>query len=135
MGGLRVRWRTVAKAGAVLCAALFALRILPSLLAPGPPPPLRADIGLARLRPTTPACPAEGCGAHGATNRTLVGVSAAKALVRGPRLRPRAEPKPQAVGPPAPVSPPTPAPAGPPTQAPYSPPSPPGDGSMEFAPH
>src|SRR4051794_10283999 len=61
MGGLRVRWRTVARAAALVVLALIALRALPSLLGPGPPPPLATDIGLANLSRPRSGCPLAGC--------------------------------------------------------------------------
>jgi hypothetical protein len=53
MAGVRIRWRGVARAAAIVLVGLIALRLLPGLLRAPEPPPLGADVGLPRSRPVT----------------------------------------------------------------------------------
>src|ERR1700720_4072772 len=101
MGSLRVRWRAVARGTAVLGAVLLGVQLLPSLLEPGPPPPLAADIGLPRgTPPSTTAEP-----------RRRIGVSRARALRPAPRPHSHTRPEGRAPGRrPHPAPPPRPAP-------------------------
>jgi DNA polymerase III subunit gamma/tau len=51
MAGVRIRWRGVARAAAIVVVGLIALRLLPGLLHAPEPPPLGADVGLPRAKP------------------------------------------------------------------------------------
>jgi hypothetical protein len=51
MAGVRIRWRGVARAAAIVVVGLIALRLLPGLLRAPEPPPLAADVGLPRAKP------------------------------------------------------------------------------------
>lgn len=57
MAGVRIRWRGVARAAAIVVIGLIALRLLPGFLRAPEPPPLAADVGLPRAKPlvTEPA--------------------------------------------------------------------------------
>jgi len=48
MAGLRIRWRGVARAAAIVAVGLIALRLVPILLRAPEPPPLGRDVGLPR---------------------------------------------------------------------------------------
>jgi len=49
--GVRIRWRGVARAAAIVVVALLAVRLLPGLLRAPEPPPLGRDVGLPRAKP------------------------------------------------------------------------------------
>jgi hypothetical protein len=57
MASVRIRWRGVARAAAIVVVALIALRVVPSLLRAPEPPPLGRDVGLprAKVAPVEPA--------------------------------------------------------------------------------
>jgi hypothetical protein len=57
MAGVRIRWRGVARAAAIVVVGLIALRLLPGLLRAPEPPPLAADVGLPRAKPAAEAKP------------------------------------------------------------------------------
>jgi hypothetical protein len=53
MAGVRIRWRGVARAAAILVVGLLVLRLLPGFLRAPEPPPLAADVGLPQAMPVT----------------------------------------------------------------------------------
>jgi hypothetical protein len=147
VAGVRIRWRGVARAAAIVVVGLVALRLVPSLLHAPDPPPLGRDVGLPKaaaakepVRVVKPKRPK-------VRRRSVPDAPAAKAVMgtrtrhRHKRHRKPATPPPEPVEsarPPAPeyVSPPVPEPT--PTPVPEPSPAPrsvPGDGSQEFAPH
>ncbi|MBS1892990.1 MAG: hypothetical protein JST59_16965 [Actinobacteria bacterium] len=150
MAGVRIRWRGVARVAAIVVVGLVALRLVPALLQAPEPPPIPANVGLPKARPTVrePAPPVhpEQTKPH---RRPVPDAPAATAKI-GTRTRhhshrgssdpppkpvePAPSPTPEYVPPPAPE----PAPEAVPTPLPEPPPEPrfvPGDGSQEFAPH
>jgi hypothetical protein len=164
MADVRIRWRGVARAAAIVVVGLIALRLLPALLRAPEPPPLGADVGLPKAKPATsepvravvkPEAEPEQPAAAQAQKRRNPQPTRRKVRVvaDGPastakigsqetrRRRPRtnrrqaAKPTPAAGVPEYVPPPPTePTPAPLPEVAPTDP-SAPGDGSEEFAPH
>jgi hypothetical protein len=53
MAGVRIRWRGVARAAAIVVVGLIALRLAPSLLRAPEPPPLGRDVGLPKAKPAS----------------------------------------------------------------------------------
>jgi hypothetical protein len=53
MGGIRIRWRGVAKVAAIAFVGLLAVRLAPGFLRAPEPPPLAADVGLPKAAPVT----------------------------------------------------------------------------------
>ncbi len=54
MAGMRIRWRGVARVGAIVLIAVIALRLVPGLLRTPEPPPVPADVGLPKAAAGTP---------------------------------------------------------------------------------
>jgi DNA polymerase III subunit gamma/tau len=162
MGGVRIRWRGVARAAAIVVVGLIVLRLLPELLRAPQPPPLGADVGLPQARPARVVAkrepkrpqrkpqPPRGPKRHPHERQARRKVQAvpdppASNAVIGTRRRHRPDRrKPSPAAPvestPSPVPeyvpPPTPEPLPTPLPEPApTPPSAPGDGSEEFAPH
>ncbi|MBS1887371.1 MAG: hypothetical protein JSU06_09300 [Actinobacteria bacterium] len=151
MDGVRIRWRGVARAAAIVAVAAVALRLLPGLVRAPEPPPLGADVGLPRTvrreavqvervpaPVTAKRAPRPRREKPKARRRAVVQDAPAATATIGSRAR-RRRPKavesppprvPEYVPPPPPEPPPTPLPEPPP-----APPSVPGDGSEEFTPH
>jgi hypothetical protein len=162
MAGVRIRWRGVARAAAIVVVGLIALRLLPGLLRAPEPPPLGADVGLPQAKPVRAAAKREPKPPRQRPKRhrqkpkprqkvrVVPDRPASKAVIgtepkrRRPPNRhhgktPRPRPAPVESAPPAvpeyvPPPPPEPTPAPVPEPAPTPPPAP-GDGSEEFAPH
>jgi len=157
MAAVRIRWRGVARAAAIIAVGLIALRVVPGLLRAPEPPPLGDDVGLPQAI-SVPVVPTKPRGTH---RRTVPDAPAASARIgTGTRHRrrlhhrrahpsrahePAAEAKPppppepvESAPPPAPEYVPAPAPEAAPEPLPAPPPEPrstPGDGSEEFTPH
>lgn len=145
---MRVRWRGVGRAAAIVVVGLLALRLAPGLLRAPEPPPLGADVGLPRAKPA-PTAPTKK-----ARLATKPSPERHRRRLHRPENRGRPSPSPQepaaetapapiaeSVESPAPSAPeyvpppaPEPSPAPPPGPSPASS-STPGDGSEEFAPH
>jgi hypothetical protein len=53
MGGIRIRWRGVARVAAIVLVGLIVLRLAPGFLQAPEPPPLAADVGLPQATPAT----------------------------------------------------------------------------------
>jgi len=145
MGGLRLRWAVIGKAGGAYLLALIAVLVLPGLLRPPAPPPLEPDVGLPRgaipalERPARARLEAR----RGPRPRLEAAIGQARRPVSVPvRAAPEPRRSRRSSRPPAVESAPAPAPAPAPPPPPAvaaapapAPPPPPGDGSEEFAPH
>lgn len=153
MGGIRIRWRGVARAAAIVLVALIAVRLLPGFLRAPEPPPLGADVGLPKAAPVTDVARPRGGAAkrprrhrsHKSHRRSVPDALASTAVIgskRRHRVAPKPRPDPEKVVESAPSPPPEyvppPAPEPVPEPLPEPPPAPrstPDDGSEEFAPH
>jgi hypothetical protein len=154
VAGVRIRWRGVARVAAFAVVGVVALRLVPSLLQAPEPPPIPANVGLPKARPTVrepepPPRPRQ-TKPH---RRPVPDEPAATAEIgtrtrhhrkhqRRPHAREHREKTVEMAPPPTPeyVPQPSPEPAPEPVPAPLPEPSPaprsvPGDGSQEFAPH
>lgn len=155
MGGIRIRWKSLAKVAAALVAAAVALQLLPGLLKAPEPPPLGADVGLPRVadrgeglrverRAERRRAPRSRANGRGDIAHAVIGTRTHRRPARRqrhahptpkpPASPPRFHPEPASASTPAPEPPtpePPPPPSPPPTPAPTQPAS---DGSMEFAP-
>jgi hypothetical protein len=163
MGGVRIRWRALAKLAALVVGAVAALQVLPALLKAPAPPPLARDVGLPRVKPapvqTRGSFPTHEVDKEPrdsqARHRAALPPDVISSLPRrhhAPKPKTKrsqrskapktllvpkpvtAPPPPIESAPPAPVEPPPPPAPAPPTPLPQPPP-PPADGSEEFAPH
>jgi hypothetical protein len=153
MASVRIRWRGVARAAAILVVALIALRVVPGLLRAPEPPPLGRDVGLPRGRPApiepvreamTPKPHEKKRKKKKKKKARVVPDRAASTAVIGThhqrRIRPRrpvAKPAPEPIEttpPPVPEYVPPPSSELPAVPSP-APATTPGDGSQEFAPH
>ncbi len=54
---MRIRWRGVGRAAAIVVVALIGMRLLPDLLRAPEPPPLGADVGLPKAKPAAASRP------------------------------------------------------------------------------
>jgi hypothetical protein len=154
MASVRIRWRGVARAAAIVVVGLLALRVVPGLLRAPEPPPLGRDVGLPRasaapvkpVRAVTKPKPREKKKTRVLPDRAAsVAVIGAHHRHRVRRHRRGTMPGPEPVESTAPAVPeyvPPPPPETPPAAAPELPAAPPpassttpGDGSQEFAPH
>ena len=146
---VRIRWRGVARAAAIVGVGLIGLRLVPGLLRAPEPPPLGADVGLPKAGPAASTPVRVVRKKPPSVRRRRVPDAAAATATIGTRSRHRPErrrrahrrarvepveppppPTPEYVPPPAPEPSPEPLPA--PSRVPESTP---GDGSEEFAPH
>src|SRR5882724_1839293 len=83
MGRVRIRWRGVARAAAIVLVGLIALRLLPGFLRAPEPPPLAADVGLPKATPVTEV-------PRGGAAKPVTDVTGRRAADRSP-TRPRKE--------------------------------------------
>jgi len=157
MGGIRVRWRALAKLVAIVAAALAALQLLPDLLRPPVPPPLARDVGLPRVKVEPSAKRQQVAGQEPVARKPLprdvissvphrhVAPEPGRMAAKKPGANRHRHPAPPVPSAPAVETPPPPpaespppvstTPAPPPSPPPPAPTQPPGDGSEEFAPH